>query len=132
MKFQIVRGAREPEKPTVGRLLMGSQSVFTLELPWRDNQPNLSCVPEGTYRTVLAFSNRYGKIMPRLLNIPGRDGILIHPGNTPHDTLGCILVGTSQRSNGVLSNSRVAFKLFFEWLGMACRYGDVFCEVTYA
>lgn len=111
---------------------MGSQSMFTLELPWQDNQPDLSCIPEGTYRTVLAFSNRYGKIMPRLLDVPDRDGILIHPGNTPHDTEGCILVGMSQKPDGTLMNSRVAFKLFFDWLGVASRYGDVECEVSYA
>jgi hypothetical protein len=132
MNFKIVRTAKETEKPTTGRLLIGEVSVMTLELPWLDNQPNVSCIPEGTYRTVLAFSNRYGKIMPRILGVPDRSGILIHPGNTPHDTNGCILVGMTQKPNGTLINSRVAFKLFFDWLGMTIRYGDVFCEVTYA
>jgi hypothetical protein len=130
MNFKVVRDRKDTASPISGRLLMGDSSVFTLELPWLDNQTNLSCIPEGVYKTVLAWSNRYQKIMPRLLNVPDRDGILVHAGNTIHDTHGCILVGMGRKPGG-LTYSRVAFNLFFDWLGRASREGDVFAEVSH-
>lgn len=62
-----------------------------------------TAIPRGTYKiTMDVVSNKfksrswakpYGGKLPRLLNVPGYEGVLIHPGNTSKDTLGCILVG---------------------------------------
>lgn len=62
-----------------------------------------TAIPRGTYKiTMDVVSNKFksrswakpydGKL-PRLLDVPGYEGVLIHPGNTSKDTLGCILVG---------------------------------------
>ena len=50
--------------------------------------------------------------MPRLLNVPGYDGVLIHPGNKPEDTDGCILVGKNDKK-GWVSNSSNTFKVLY-------------------
>ena len=68
----------------------------TLELPDRDNQKEVSCIPAGSYDGVKRWSKKY-KNHFMLLDVPDREGILIHVGNYPRDTRGCILVGTDVR-----------------------------------
>lgn len=129
MNFRIVRDPPASNGLTTGQLFAGDLSLFTLELPWNQNAPTRSCIPPGRYRCVLAFSNRYQRIMPRLLNVPERDGILIHSGNVAADTSGCVLVGLRQNDDGTLRDSRAALGLFFEWLARSARDGDVWCDV---
>lgn len=52
-----------------------------------------TAIPTGTYKVVVNNSPKFKRNLPRLLNVPGFDGILIHRGNTHHDTAGCLLVG---------------------------------------
>ena len=62
-----------------------------------------TAIPRGTYKITMdvvsnkfksrAWAKPYGGKLPRLLDVPGYEGVLIHPGNTSKDTLGCILVG---------------------------------------
>lgn len=52
-----------------------------------------------------------GKV-PRLLNVPGFDGVLIHVGNTAEDTLGCILVGYNKVKGQVINSRDTFFKLY--------------------
>lgn len=62
-----------------------------------------TAIPTGTYKVDMntvspkfkdrSWAKPYSGKIPRLLSVPGFDGILIHPGNTASDTLGCILVG---------------------------------------
>ena len=75
---------------------------MTLENPWRDNLPSISCIPPGIYEVLRCRkSPEYGfRDSPRfgdtynVVNVPGRSYILFHKGNTERDTKGCILVGT--------------------------------------
>lgn len=133
MNFRIVRDHISTDSPTVGRLYAGDLDLFTLELPWQDNKPNISCIPEGRYKVTLAYSHRFQRVMPRILNVPSRDGILIHPLNEVQQTQGCVGVGM-QRSDDerIIMGSKIAYGLFYQWLAEALRDGDVMVEVSYA
>ena len=65
----------------------------TLELPWKDNARQESCIPEGTYPLIKRQSGKYHEHF-HVQDVPGRDMILIHAGNTPKDTYGCIIIGS--------------------------------------
>ena len=52
-----------------------------------------TAIPAGKYEVVITYSNRFKKYLPLLLNVPGYEGIRIHPGNSVVDTHGCILPG---------------------------------------
>ena len=69
---------------------------------------NFTAIPRGRYSVVLNYSNRFQKIMPPVLDVPGFAGIRIHSGNTAEDTEGCILVGSARGEHRVL-NSRAVF-----------------------
>lgn len=66
--------------------------AVTLELPWRLNQLDRSCIPAGRYGCEPWTSPTKGRVV-RLLNVPGRTNVLLHKGNVMGDSLGCILVG---------------------------------------
>jgi hypothetical protein len=63
--------------------------------------PKATAIPRGKYRIELSFSQRFKKLMPILLDVPGFDGVRIHGGNTHHDTEGCPLLGAVRTANGV-------------------------------
>lgn len=112
----------------MGTLRAGSLLLKTLELPWNNNEPQSSCIPTGSYACVLAWSDRYEQLMPRLLKVPGRSGILLHSGNYPGDTHGCILLGKTATSSAVY-DSRGAWALFYDWLGRALADKFVFLTI---
>ena len=71
-------------------------SINTLELAWKDNKRNISCIPEGEYECIKWKSNKRGTVY-KVLAVKGRSAILIHIGNYAAgkrvDTRGCILPG---------------------------------------
>ena len=78
---------------TFGVLRFGAVPfVLTLERPWQDNEPNLSCIPPGRYRCGRVRSPKFGETF-EVQNVPNRSHVLFHRGNTTDDTQGCILVG---------------------------------------
>lgn len=82
------------EEATFGVLFSGRQPVcVTLELPWNDNRTDESCIPVGAYRVVPYSSERYPNVW-HVLDVPGRTHILIHSGNYPSNTNGCIIPGS--------------------------------------
>jgi len=64
----------------------------TLELPWKDNQRNISRIPNGIYDVVKRNSKKFGDHF-HVLNVPNRSYILLHSGNFYIDIRGCTLVG---------------------------------------
>jgi hypothetical protein len=86
----------------------------TLEPPLhREHHP---AIPTGTYNLHYVMSPRLKVMTPRLVGVPGRDGILIHAGNRIADTDGCILVGMKWaygESGFFLAQSRTARELVY-------------------
>ena len=113
---------------TFGNLLLGSgedqaRLCYTLELPWRDNAPRVSCIPCGTYPLRYDFYNRGGYACWEIYDVPGRDEIKIHIGNVELDILGCVVLGTAlgwikkrgqPKSKWAVTSSGVAFRRFME------------------
>lgn len=89
-------------------------------------KPHITAIPTGVYEVNLntvspKFGSRSfykevckGKV-PRLLNVKGFDGILIHAGNKAEDTDGCILVGRNKVVGQVI-NSQATFKELYKML----------------
>lgn len=70
-----------------------------------------TAIPTGKYKIVINTSPKFGRILPRLLNVPGFNGILIHRGNTDKDSSGCILVGENKVKGKVINSSSYETKL---------------------
>jgi len=102
------------DQGTIGELFAGTFSCFTLELPWRNNQSNISCIPQGEYDLTLVWSNRFKKNFYLLHKVKDRFGVLIHSGNWAGDialgykthSQGCILLG---KSKGILQKQQAIF-----------------------
>ena len=87
-----------------------------------------TAIPTGTYSVTLSIkSPRFSTkkqyafckgYLPRLLNVPGYEGVLIHIGNSDKDTEGCILVGEN-KSVGKVLNSTSTFKKLYTILKTA-------------
>lgn len=60
-----------------------------------------TAIPRGRYRLLLTYSQRFGRELPLLVDVPGYKGVRIHGGNAPEDSLGCILVGRMRTARGV-------------------------------
>lgn len=96
------------EFATLGTLIYKDVVIAcTLELPWKENQRQISSIPAGSYLVNKYSSHRFPDTF-RLYDVPNRSDILIHPGNFTYDTRGCILAG-SQLSGLTLINSRDTF-----------------------
>lgn len=77
----------------IGVLINGNRPVcLTLEREWKDNEKGLSCIPEGRYLCQRVDTPKHG-ITYQVLQVPNRNAILFHSGNTEADSQGCILVG---------------------------------------
>ena len=90
--------------------------------------PNETAIPKGRYAVTMrvkspkfsawnykktyGFTNGY---IPRLLGVPGFDGILIHVGNKANpDSSGCILVGVNDRKGMVTKSTETFRKLWYK------------------
>lgn len=101
----VVRRLSELSDATMGIMIFDNvPRLVTLELPWRNNQRNVSRIPAGEYTVERTISPRFGKAW-QVKAVPERSHILIHRGNAPEDTEGCILVGF--RFGDTLGASRI-------------------------
>lgn len=82
-----------------------------------------TAIPYGKYKVVLSYSPKFGRIMPRILDVPGFNGILIHIGNTIKDTDGCILVGRN-KTVGMVNESTTTFNELFRQMEVAEKKGE--------
>ena len=105
------------ENSVIGELFLnGERMCDTLENPWLDNQRNISCIPEGEYKVRLRLARESASrdyLHLLVQDVPNRDWILFHRGNTAKDTSGCILVGLGSQQDFV-SNSVLAMDLLIK------------------
>lgn len=121
-----VKRYRSLKDSTHGKLYInGEFECYTLEDEKRDVKVwGETCIPNGRYELKLrktgSFHSRYSKKfdfhkgMFHVTNVPNFKYILIHIGNYTHNTAGCLLVGTSQADNGVLSQSTKAYEKMYK------------------
>ena len=146
MELLLQRIARR-DTYTIGRLYIdGERFCDTCEdtdrglrqdLPLSVNQAKkrrgVTAIPVGRYRVTLGVkSPKYSKkkqydftggYLPRLVNVPAFDGILIHPGTDALDTKGCILVGKNTKV-GKLTESRACFQEIYKQMKEAADHGE--------
>lgn len=89
-------------------------TFYSLELPWRNNRKNFSCIPVGEY--ICKFREKTGthKNVYEITGVSGRKNILIHAGNYPRESRGCILLGIGRitTGSGMVTQSRMAIRDF--------------------
>lgn len=106
MEIQVLRKWPRP-KYIIGQMYIdGKFFCHTMEPPRSGSHP---CIPQGSYDVQMYPSAKFKALRPILMNVPKRTGILIHEGNYPRDTQGCILVGRNTKVGAVL-NSRETLK----------------------
>lgn len=132
MEILVRRIAKRPTY-TIGRMYIDGKYVCdTLEDTDRGLKQSMpleeikkkkiygkTAIPTGTYKVTMnvvspRFKNRawakpYGGKLPRLLDVPGYEGVLIHPGNSAEDSTACLLVGINSVVGKVM-NSQATFK----------------------
>jgi len=85
-----------------------------VEIEWMKSKVKCA-IPYGTYTVKNGYSPKFKMTMPHVLDVPGFEGILIHPGNEPRDTEGCILIGENHETGkGWITNSAVTLIKFRE------------------
>jgi hypothetical protein len=113
------------EDSTIGDLYIDDKwECFVLEDTIQDG-PKIfgkTAIPEGEYEIKITWSPRFQKLLPQIMDVPGFEGIRIHPGNTSSDTDGCLLVGQTRGDNWI-GRSRSAFALLFAKLQTAAQAG---------
>ena len=116
---------------TIGELFVDMvPECFTLEDTDRKLEDNAdakisgqTAIPRGSYAVAITYSNRFKRDLPILQNVPGFQGVRIHPGNTSEDTEGCILVGRG-KTDKTVTESRAAFNALFDKIEKALAEGD--------
>lgn len=124
MKIEVKRVAKKSTY-TIGRMyiegkyfcdtLEDKDRLLTQNTPLSTimsvKMPGSTAIPTGTYKVIVNMSPKFKRNLPRLLNVPGFEGILIHRGNTDKDSAGCILVGENKVVGKVINSTIYEKKL---------------------
>lgn len=104
----------------------GLPTIYTVERPWADNEPNVSCIPAGTYTLRLRQSPMITRVTRgdythgwEVTGVPGRSYIMLHPANTAAELQGCIAPGLALgvvRGAWAVTSSRAAFEVVMDYL----------------
>jgi len=136
MKLQVKDYQHQGEALIAKLYIDGQLECFTLE-DWATGIEHR--VERGTYPILLRHEGHMNELYSldkdfKLthkgmlhVQVPGRLWILIHCGNVPADTLGCLLLGTSNNTPGKIDQSRNAYKRVYPKIAAAILRGE---EVT--
>jgi len=124
--FIILRRFHMDKWHTLGELFLFNEGriqlmLKTLELAWRDNRRNISCIPEGKYKAIQHIRPS-GEWSLWLQDVPGRSAILTHSGNFISDIQGCILPGVlhqdiNQDDIKDVKHSKIAMEALRHYVG---------------
>ena len=85
--IRLIRSSRDG-KAVQGLMRVDGQEIATLE-----NAEYI--IPIGTYPVHVTWSPKFKRMLPLLLNVPGRSGIRVHRGTKPEHSRGCVLVSAA-------------------------------------
>lgn len=130
MKLSLVRKVKTG-KSTIGELSIdGKFFYYTLELPWRDNKEDISCIPLGIFTVELRWSPRFERKVPWILNVPERKDAEIHIGNFPSNTHGCVLVGLRKGVDYIEDSTKAFVSLMVQLTAATLRKEEITLEIT--
>lgn len=99
MRRAILLRKDSSDEGTFGQIAAAKIVLFTGELPNRDNQPSISCIPEGEYDVIWTWSPRFSRMMYLIANVPSRTGVRKHSANL----MGDVLKGLKSQLNGCIA-----------------------------
>ena len=119
MKIKVIRETKN-DICTIGSLFInGEFFCYTLEDKDRGLKQTdsllfinakkifgLTAIPSGTYKLIVNQSPKFKRMLPRILDIKGFDGVLLHRGNSASDSLGCILIGYKKGENSIFESTK--------------------------
>lgn len=107
---------------TFGMLTVNGKSFFTVEKPWVNNTPEISCIPSGVYTLAPHESHKYGNVLCMVNNEmkithfknidSARFACLIHTANYEKDVIGCIGLGETYLGH-MVTNSKKSIAKFY-------------------
>ena len=125
---------KSTDEGTFGVMAHDGAWWHSLELPYKDNKPNISSIPLGEYIVSLRYSPHFHKELYHLHNVEDRSYILIHPANLAGDVFkgwqsqlqGCITLGKRigkiknkfGKMQKAVINSGIAIKEFYAIIGV--------------
>ncbi len=109
--MEIILQRRYHRHGTNGKFLYAGQIICeSIELPWKNNQRKVSCIPEGRYPLFVKHFPVNGKRLA-VGSVRGREGIIIHCANDALNELqGCISPVTKAKQPGKGIFSRIALE----------------------
>ena len=119
MKLKVVRETKN-DVSTIGSLFINDVFFcYTLEDKDRGLKQSdsllfiqakkifgLTAIPSGFYKLTVNQSPKFKRMLPRILEIKGFDGVLLHRGNSANDSLGCILLGYKKGHNSIFESTK--------------------------
>jgi hypothetical protein len=124
MEILLKRFAKK-EKYTIGKLYLnnvyfcdtiedkdrGLNQSMSLEDILKIKVMHQTAIPTGVYKVIVNMSPSKGRLLPRLENVKGFSGILVHRGNTEDDSSGCIIVGENKVVGKVINSTKYELEL---------------------
>jgi hypothetical protein len=121
-------------KDTIGDFLVNGKfmsNCLELSVPADGNYTHGFCIAPGRYEVEVIISPHFGYVVPHIKDVPGRDNIEIHIGNSDTDTHGCVIVGEYVGGYDWITNSVDEFEVLMDILKRAeARQEEMWITIT--